>query len=119
MTDQNLRAIQDKGEEKLSDKPILFIKDRHDNQSELSFTPHLPKLPTIDPKDLIGRTFLTSPNNNGEKFRARITRRIIDDPTIEDPSFENVKFLVQIDDSIADEIATYNEIIHEINKKIS
>ncbi len=112
-----MRAAQDKGEEFLSDlpdKPILIVKDRHD-RSELSFTP---RLPTIDPKDLIGRTFLTHPNETLQRFRAKITRRIIDDPSIEDPSYENVKFLIQIDDSKSEEIVTYNDIIQHLNKDI-
>ena len=36
------------------------------------------RMPTIDPKDLIGRTFLKETETDGQRFRARIVRAIID-----------------------------------------
>jgi hypothetical protein len=51
-------------------------------------------MPTIEPADLIGRTFLTVPDDHGNRFRARIARKIIDiDPEsspIQDPSYSNI-----------------------------
>src|SRR5210317_2140687 len=126
---RNLHVDPVKGEGE-GTKPII-LKSRHDklktlkkvspDTSDEEFTvPH--KLPLIDPNDLIGRTFLTSPDENGNVYRARITRKIIDaDPNsnpVEDPSYSNVRFILQIDDNTADEIVGYNEVIDQFNKEI-
>ena len=34
-------------------------------------------MPTFDPSDLIGRTFLLPPEENGERHRAKVTRKIL------------------------------------------
>ena len=78
----------------------------------------LPKMPTIDPDDLIGRSFLPPPNESGERFRATIKRKILDDPSLEEPSVDNNKFIRQVDDHKADEIVDYNFIIDQLNKRI-
>ena len=35
-------------------------------------------MPTFDPSDLIGRTFLLQPEENGERHRAKVTRQIVE-----------------------------------------
>jgi hypothetical protein len=53
--------------------------------------------------------FLTNTQGNGERFRARITRKILDP---DKPS--NVRFLVEINDGKYDEILAYNEILDRL-----
>jgi hypothetical protein len=36
------------------------------------------RMVTIDPKDLIGRTFLKESEEDGQRFRARVVRAVID-----------------------------------------
>ncbi len=94
----------------------LIVRDRFDDKMGLGKS--LPsKMPTIDPDDLIGRSFLTPPNESGERFRATIKRKIFDDPSLEEPSVDNIKFILQVDDSKADEIVEYNYIIDQLNKE--
>lgn len=90
------RVIPDKGEES-QDKTILILKDQHDND-DLSL---ITRLPIIDPK-------MTTPDNNGARLKAILTRKIIDDPEIEDPNYENVRFLVRINYAQANKIVEYN-----------
>ena len=35
-------------------------------------------MPTYDPSDLIGRTFLLPPEENGERHRAKVTRQVVE-----------------------------------------
>ena len=103
----NVRADPDIGEE--DSKPIRFIKDRHD--ISMSDSP----LPTISADDLIGRTFLLPPNEQGERYRARISRKILDDGEREDPVADNIKFLLKIDGPEADQIIGYNYVLDQLN----
>jgi hypothetical protein len=121
--ERNLRANPDSGE--ISGiKPIKIVKDRHDHldsdldESVMSRTPHLP---TIDPNDLIGRTFLMSQNEDGTRYRARVTNKIVEDTfqQAEDPAFERVKFLLEVDDEEKTaEIVGYNELVQRLNQQI-
>ena len=35
-------------------------------------------MPTFDPSDLIGTTFLLPPEENGERHRAKVTRQVVE-----------------------------------------
>jgi hypothetical protein len=47
------------------------------------------RMVTIDPKDLIGRTFLKDSEEDGQRFRARIVRAVLEneDSMKKDPSY--------------------------------
>ena len=62
---------------------------------------------TFSPDDLVGRTFLKQPEEGGQRFRARIVRKIIEMEENE----EKIKFLVKLPDEEQDEIMAYNDII--------
>ena len=62
----------------------------------------------FDPDDLIGRTYLTIPEDNGEKFRARVVQKIRD--SSEHKVQDRVKFLIRIDDKQVDELVTYAQL---------
>ena len=47
----------------------VFIRSRDDSNQSGS-----KPMPTFDPEDLIGRTFLLPPGDNGERHRAKVTR---------------------------------------------
>ncbi|EEC44015.1 predicted protein [Phaeodactylum tricornutum CCAP 1055/1] len=69
----NLRLTTQDGES--NSKPINFVKSRR-TENKNSYA--LKDLPGFTPEDLIGRTFLTDTQDDGERFRARITRKILD-----------------------------------------
>jgi hypothetical protein len=104
----NLRLTPQDGER--GPKPINFIKSRRtENQNSYA----IKELPGFTPDDLIGRTFLTDTRDDGERLRARITRKILDP---DKPS--DIKFLVEINDGEHDEILAYNEILDKIETNL-
>ena len=53
--------------------PTVFIKYR-DEENPSGSKP----MPTFDPSDLIGRTFLLPPEENGERHRAKVPRQVVE-----------------------------------------
>ena len=51
--------------------PTVFISSRDDGNPSGS-----KPMPTFDPEDLIGRTFLLPPEENFERHRAKVTRKL-------------------------------------------
>ena len=67
-----------------SDIPTIYIKSRHADGPTSS-----KPLPGFDPDDLVGRTFLLPPGSNGDRLRAKITSKVVED--IEQADGERVK----------------------------
>ena len=53
--------------------PTVFIRSRDDENPSGS-----KPMPTFDPSDLFGRTFLLPPEENGERHRAKVTRQVVE-----------------------------------------
>ena len=53
--------------------PTVFISSR-DEENPSGSKP----MPTFDPSDLIGRTFLLPTEENGERHRAKVTRQVVE-----------------------------------------
>ena len=53
--------------------PTVFIRSR-DEENPSGYKP----MPTFDPSDLVGRTFLLPPEENGERHRAKVTRQAVE-----------------------------------------
>ena len=69
-----------------SDTPTVYIKPRHDDGPTSS-----KPLPGFNPDDLVGRTFLLLPGDNGERLRAKLTGKVAED--IEQADGERVQTL--------------------------
>ena len=74
------------------------------------------RMVTIDPKDLIGRTFLKDAEEDGQRFRARVVRAIVEKDNDLKKGVEYMKFICEVPNSTADEIFTYNEILDHIER---
>ena len=74
------------------------------------------RMPTIDPKDLIGHTFLKETETDSQRFRVTIVCAIVDkdNEAKKDPQY--IKFLCEIDGETADEIISYNQILDHIER---
>ena len=62
-------------------------------------------MPTFDPSDLIGRTFLLAPEENGERHRAKVTRQVVE--IIEQDNgqrVENINFILDIGNGKVEEL---------------
>jgi hypothetical protein len=74
------------------------------------------RMATIDPKDLIGRTFLKDTDKDGQRFRARVVRVLVEKEEDLKKGPEYMKFICEVPNSNVDEILTYNEILDHIEK---
>ena len=70
----NKRLVSDGGESSQTPKPIVVVRSRQDN-SQSATKP----MAEYNPDDLIGRTFLLPKNEQGERLRATIKRKVIRD----------------------------------------
>jgi hypothetical protein len=88
----------------------LFVSSKSDKA--ITDEPSVPRrMATIDPKDLLGRTFLKDSESDGQRFRARIVRAILDHDADMKCDPQHIKFLCEVDGDTADEIYTYNQIL--------
>jgi hypothetical protein len=85
--------------------PERFVRSKYDDlENPSEFQP----MALFDPDDLLGRTYLSHPEDNGERFRAQVIQKVIDNT--ETNVQDRVKFLVRVDDKQADEIITYTQL---------
>ena len=72
-------------------------------------------LPTFGPEDLIGRTFLLPPEENGERHRAKVTRKVVE---IIDQEYghriENINFILDIGNGKVEELISYNQLLDHL-----
>jgi hypothetical protein len=72
---------------------------------------------TIDPKDLIGRTFLKASEEDGQRSRARVVCAVTGEEDEVKKGSEYMKFICEVRNSIVDKILTYNEIPDYIERE--
>ena len=99
----------------------MFIRsksiDPNDGSSLLDGDPSVKqRMVTIDPKDLFGRTFLKDSEEDGQRFRARVVRAIVEKEEDLKKGAEYMRFICEVPNSTVDEIYTYNEILDHIEK---
>ena len=94
-----------------------MIRDPDDNPTPLGKSAGTSTFgKNILPDDLLNRTFLTEPQEDGQRFRAKVKQKIVEKDHPDDPeSPDNVKFLVTYGTDKADEIIAYNDIIDRCN----
>ena len=86
--------------------PTVFIRSR-DEENPSGSDP----MPTFDPTDLIGRTFLLSPEENGERQRAKVTRKVVEITDQEKcHRVENINFILDIGNGKVEELISYNQL---------
>ena len=90
--------------------PTVYIKSRHDD----GLTSSKP-LPEFNPDDLVGRTFLLPPGDNGERLRAKVTRKVVEDiePTDEE-RVQKLSFILCIGNGNLEEIISYNQLVDHL-----
>ena len=117
----NLRTALDPATPNLRVDDILdekeakqFVKSR--SGADVNGENFHPPMPLIDPDDLIGCTFITSPNEQGEQFRARIVWAVEDHDADLQNHPDHIKFVCSINNDQYEEIMAYNDIIQHIEK---
>ena len=90
--------------------PTVFIRSR-DGENPSGSKP----MPTFDPSDLIGRTFLLPPEENGERHRAKVTRKVVEIIDQEDGKrIENINFILDIGNGKVEELISYNQLLEHL-----
>ena len=90
--------------------PTVFIRSR-DEENPSGSKP----MPTFDPSDLIGRTFLLPPEENGERHRAKVTRKVVEIVDQEDGKrVENINFILDIGNGKVEELISYNQLLEHL-----
>ena len=87
--------------------PTVFMRSR-DEENPSGLKP----MPTFDTSDLIGRTFLQPPEENGERHRAKVTRQVVE--IIDEDNgkrVENITFILDIDHGKVEELISYKQLL--------
>ena len=72
-------------------------------------------MPTFDPSDLIGRTFLLPPEENGERHRAKVTRQVVEIISQDNGQrIENINFILDIGNGKVEELISYNQLLQHL-----
>ena len=90
--------------------PTVLIRSR-DEENPSGSKP----MPTFDPSDLIGRTFLLPPEENGERHRAKVTRQVVE--IIDEDNgqrVENINFISDIGNGKVEELISYNQLLEHL-----
>ena len=84
--------------------PTVFIRSR-DEENPSGSKP----MPTFDPSDLIGRTFLLPPEENGERHKAKVARQVVEIINQDNSQrVENINFILDIGNGKVEELISYN-----------
>ena len=78
-------------------------------------TESLAALPTLDNEELIGRSFLREPEDNGERHRATITRVFEDHLNECSDSKPMIKLRLKIGNEEVEELVAYNQLMEAIS----
>jgi hypothetical protein len=96
---------------------VIRCSENPDKGNTLDDSPNVKqRMVTINPKDLIGRTFLMDSEEDGQRFRARVVRAVVDKEEELKKGLEYMKFICEVLHSTVDEILTYNDILDHIEK---
>ena len=72
-------------------------------------------MPTFDPSDIIGRTFLLPPEENGERHRDRVTRQVVEIIDHDNGErIENINFILDIGNGKVEELISCNQLLEHL-----
>ena len=97
------------------DVPTVFIKSRHDDGPTSSIP-----LPEFNPDDLVGRTFLQPPGDNGERLRAKLTREVVEDiEKAEGERVQNLSYTLGVGSGKVEELISYNQVVDHLEAAVN
>ena len=69
-------------------------------------------MPQFNSDDLIGRTFLLPPQENGERLRAKVTKKVVQEiEGLNGNGIPNIKFILDIGEGKVEELFSYNQLL--------
>ena len=88
----------------------VFIRSR-DEENPSGSKP----MPTFDPSDLIGRTFLLPLEENGERHRAKVARQVVEIIDQDNGQrVENINFILDIGNGKVEELISYSQLLEHL-----
>ena len=75
-------------------------------------------LPTVEVADLLGRTFISEPDETGEQMRARISRIKMTKEATADYLQRMYKFQCDVGDRVFEEIKTCNQMLDWVDRDL-
>ena len=110
----NKRLVSDGGESSETPKPIVFVRSRQDN-SQSATKP----MAECNPDNLIGRTFLLPQNEQGERLRATINRKVIETSKHLDDQHDNaikkINFHLDVGQGRSKAIMSYVQMLDHLD----
>lgn len=112
-----IRTAMNPGERNLRIKSENFkpmpevVKSKHDDDLKDGKT-----MPTFDPDSLIGRSFLKTPEEDGQRFRGKIIEALDKTNCSLHDNPERIKFRCSINDDEFEEVLSYGELLNLIEK---
>ena len=74
-------------------------------------------MPGFNPDDLIGRTFLLPPQKKGERLRAKVTKKVVEEIEAQDVNrIPNINFILDIGEGRVDELISYNHLFDHLEQ---
>ena len=73
-------------------------------------------MPEFDPDDLIGRTFLLPPQENGERLRAKVTQNVEEIEAADGNGIPNINFILDIGEGKVEELITYKQLLDHLEQ---
>ena len=93
--------------------PTVFIRSRQDDAGPSIIKP----MPELDPDSLIGRTFLLPPQENGERLRAKVTKKVVEEIEAADGNrIPNINFILDIGEGKVEELVTYIQLLDHLEQ---
>ena len=90
--------------------PYIFIRSREEENPAGS-----KPMPTFDLTDLIGRTFLLPPEENSERYRAKVTRKVVEIIDQDNGQrVENIIFILDIGNGKVEELISFNQLLEHL-----
>ena len=90
--------------------PTVYLRSRYDDGPTSS-----KPLPEFNPEDLVGRTFLLPPGDNGERLRAKVTRKVVEDIEKTDGErIQKLSYILGIGNGKVEELISYNQLVDHL-----
>ena len=71
----------------------------------------------FDLDSLIGRTFLLPPEENGERLRVKVTKKVVEEIECEDGNrIPSINFILDIGQGKVEELITYNQLLDHLEQ---
>ena len=72
-------------------------------------------MPTFDPEDLIWRTFLLCPEENGKRHGAKVARKVVEIIDQENGHRKNnINFILDFGNEKVEELISYNQLLDHL-----